>query len=121
MRLLHPSILSCVGLFALLASCQASATQPCPNPNGCIDEASASLSAPFDVLEKKCRDANPALSRQYAAALEHVFRGEDPHFLERLRTSAIYARVREEVESEIPSLGSEKLRQACENFLKENR
>ena len=67
-----------------------------------------------------CSDADPARSRQYAEALAHVFRGEDPRFLERIRTSAEYAYVRAEVESNMSRLGSEKLRESCENFVKEN-
>lgn len=102
-----------VALVLMLS--EASATQPCSDPVGCIDEASATVVAVFDAYAQRCAEANPVRAQSYASALEYYLHGESSAFLERLRQSGLYTQVRAEIENGI-TRSKEPLLLTCEKF-----
>ena len=95
-------VLSLAHAALLLACTPASATQPCPDPNGCIDEAAATFLLITEFTEKFCAEADPPNAPLYKARLKQQLRDERPDYLERLRASQIYAFVKAEMEGKIP-------------------
>lgn len=94
------------------------ATSPCEG-DACIDAASASFIAPYDVFEAKCSAMNPELHARYSAIVAYFIRNEDTVLLKKLRVSHVYAVVRTEFESKVDALNSNQMAKACEDFLKE--
>jgi hypothetical protein len=105
--------------LAMLWAPTAFGTSPCKG-DACIDAASASFIAPYDVFEAKCSVINPRLRAQYAAVVAYLVRNEDAVILQKLRASNVYALVRSEFESKIDGFNSNQLGKACEAFLKEH-
>jgi hypothetical protein len=113
-----PNTLKVLACFPMLWATVAAATSPCKG-DGCIDEASASFIAPYDFFEAKCSSMNPGMHAQYSAVVAYFLRDEDADFLNKLRASKPYARVRDEIESKTNGLSSEELGKACDAFSKE--
>lgn len=74
--------------------------QRCPNPDGCIDEASAEMLVMFEELERVCSEMDSKNALRYKESLQRIME-EDLRFIERLRASKVYARVKAEVRAEI--------------------
>jgi hypothetical protein len=107
--------------FALVVSLAAvaplsDATSQCRIKGGCIDEASASFIATFEVFEKKCGEIDPVRAEQYHKKATEILGTEDADFLRRLRTSTIYAQVLLETESEVDARDREQLHLDCREF-----
>ena len=102
----------------MLWATAAFATSPCEG-DACIDSASASFIAPFDVLEVKCSLINPEMRSQYTAIVAYFLRNEDAEFVGKLRASKVYALVRAEFESKVNGFSPDELGRACDSFSKE--
>ncbi|MFZ6049542.1 hypothetical protein ACFW0H_25890 [Pseudomonas sp. CR3202] len=105
-------ILACLPMLWVTV---ATATLLCTD-DGCIDEASASLIAPYDFFEARCSSVNPDMRAQYSALRAHFLREADADFLKKLRASKPYARVFAETESKTNSLSTDELGKACDAF-----
>lgn len=113
------NILKTLACLPMLWTTVANATSPCTG-DGCIDEASASLIAPYDFFEAKCSLINPGMRERYTAVAAHFLQDANADFLKKLRASEPYARVFAKIESSANSLSSDELVNACEAFSKEN-
>lgn len=102
----------------ILYANSAYATSPCEG-DACIDAASASFIAPYDVFEAKCSAVKPELHTRYSAIVAYFIRNEDTIFIKKLRESNAYGAVRSEFESQVDALSSNQLAKACEDFMKE--
>ncbi|MDU9028726.1 hypothetical protein [Pseudomonas mediterranea] len=111
--------LKTLACLPMLWATLASATSPCTG-DGCVDEASASLIAPYDFFEAKCSSVNPGMRERYSAVAAHFLQDADADFLKKLRASEPYARVFAQIESKANYLSSDELGNACEEFSKEN-
>lgn len=102
----------------MLWATSAYSTSPCEG-DACVDAASASFIAPYDVFEAKCSAAKPELHARYSAIVAYFIRNEDTVLLKKLRESNVYAVVRSEFEAEVAAMSASRLAKTCEDFLKE--
>ena len=102
-----------VALVGPLASFSTSATSPCPKPDGCIDDASASFLLSLEVIERKCSAIDPQNASVYREYVQRALHGEDSRFIEKLRSSEVYARVKVEVEGTVAKMDERSVLHAC--------
>lgn len=110
--------LSCA-LFFFMAPFCAGATQPCRVPDGCIDEASASLLLALEISEQMCSEIDPEGAPIYKQKLLQLLRNEDPRFLERLRASEAYTRVKAEIEARARKRDLQSVLISCKEYAKQ--
>ena len=110
--------LKIVTCLSIVLTASAYATSPCEG-DACIDAASASFIAPYDVFEVKCSAVKPEMHTRYSAVVAYFIHNEDAAFLRKLRESRAYAAVRGEFEMKVDTMSSSQLAKACEEFLKE--
>ncbi|UTY59236.1 hypothetical protein [Massilia sp. erpn] len=110
--------LKIVTYLTIALATAAYATSPCEG-DACIDAASASFIAPYDVFEAKCSAVKPEMHTRYSAVVAYFIRNENIAFLKKLRESRAYAAVRGEFELKVDTMSSSQLAKACEEFLKE--
>jgi hypothetical protein len=103
-------------LFFVLAS-SAGATEPCREVGGCIDEASASLIVPLDLVEQRCTSADPVRSDAYRNAVRVYLHSADEKFLDRLRASSVYAEVWKKMDEKLNKMDEQSLVKNCHEFL----
>ncbi len=92
------------------------ATSPCRVPDGCIDATSATFVGLIDVYERKCAEADIDHAEQYHESARASFVNDDAQFLARLRASAIYAQVVNEIELDVNRKEQRVLLKSCESF-----
>lgn len=102
--------------IVLIGSCGLVSSQSCDQPDGCINEGIASFIAPIDALLAKCSQRYPENAQTYQESAQRILGKVDQEVLEKLRVSAVYAKVGQQAEARINKLDRQKLRDACQGI-----